>query len=58
MDSDLTAISTFGWFTTDAGDDLTAISTFGWFLGTPGFTPDILYLSVIANLLASFEVER
>lgn len=31
--TNLTAVSTFGWYTESPSFDLTAISTFGWWLG-------------------------
>lgn len=32
MSTNLTSVSTFGWWTETPGSDLTAISTFGWWV--------------------------
>ena len=56
--TNLTSVSTFGWFTGNSGQGLTSVSTFGWYLDdfvvvTP-IDPDIF---VIGNVKISREVE-
>ena len=61
MDTDLTSISTFGWYQGQAViEELTPISTFGWFLtfvlGTG--TADTLFLDLCINTMMEITLER
>lgn len=58
--TELTAVSTLGWFTEAGGSDLTAISTFGWWLGEVVVIeyPDIYCVILNVHPLHIFEVCR
>ena len=60
MSSDLTAVSTYGWYSSSgSADSLTAISTFGWY----GFeeliaNPDIIQFMLHVNRMVEIELYR
>tara|TARA_R100000951_G_C2607689_1_gene170204 strand:+ start:89 stop:271 length:183 start_codon:yes stop_codon:yes gene_type:complete len=60
MLSDLTAVSTYGWYSSSgSADSLTAISTFGWY----GFeeliaNPDIIQFMLHVNRMVEIELYR
>lgn len=59
--TNLTAVSTFGWYTESSGSDLTAISTFGWWLGDEIVVvdyPDIYCVTLNIHSTHAFEVCR
>ena len=60
--TDLTSVSTFGWYTeTIITNELEPISTFGWFLTQAGLgqgDPDKLYLLLSVNTLAEIILEK
>jgi hypothetical protein len=61
IDTDLTSISTFGWFQEKSIiEDLTPISTFGWWfdLGDIVENPDIINFILFVNKTIEFNFER
>ena len=62
LDTDLTSISTFGWFQEKTiEEDLTPISTFGWWFDIADdivARPDIIRFILNINRILEIEFER
>lgn len=63
MDTDLTSISTHGWFVEEnIESELKAVSIFGWYYDTAAIIgsglPDIIYLTLKLNKQLNMGFER
>ena len=59
MTTELTAVSTFGWYLqTPTTDELTPVSTFGWYLGIVVLgDPDLITFALFLTQIKELELE-